>query len=76
MAQGRGLGAVDFDEGAAIAGDRGEALVLYIENLGEHSASGAKLVGFEGGVAAFCALPVIVLHRSDLPGCCKCQVSV
>jgi NAD(P)-dependent dehydrogenase (short-subunit alcohol dehydrogenase family) len=68
MTQARGLGAINFSEGAAIAGDRGEALVLYIEDLGKHSASGAKLVGVEGGVAAFCALPVIVLHRSDLLG--------
>ena len=57
-----GLGAVDLGKSAAIAGHRGEAFVLHIEDLGEHPAGGAELVGFEGGVAAFGALPVFVLH--------------
>jgi len=57
-----GLGAVDLGKGAAIAGHRGEAFVLHVEDLGEHPAGGAELVGFEGGVAAFRALPVFVLH--------------
>ena len=62
MAQRRGLGAVDFSKGAAIAGHRGEAFVLHVEDFGEHSAGGSELVGIEGGVAAFGALPVFVLH--------------
>ena len=62
MAQRGGLRAVDFGKGAAVAGHGCEAFVLHIEDLREHPAGSAKLVGVEGCVAAFGALPVFVLH--------------
>jgi len=62
ITQSRGLCTVDFRVGAAIAGYRGEALVLHIEYLGKHPTGGTELVGIEAGISTFDALPVFVFH--------------
>ena len=62
MSQRGRLGAVDFSKSTAIAGHRGEAFVLHVEDLGEHSAGGPELISIEGRVVALGAIPVFVFH--------------